>query len=147
MASTIIFQLTSLDCIRATESEDEVYLNVLGEFLDNSSKITERFPKNENNIWVLKTGDKITGFDIYAGPLQSGIKFNFKLMEQDLKGLLSAIKGVDDLLGEVEISILTDGSVKVLGVKNVTILSSDKSDIGLSFQGEKGEYQIRMKIS
>jgi hypothetical protein len=101
MSHEIQLRLSALRCNKASETEDEIYCAVAGEYVGSSAKINVRFP--ENAVWKLKSGQSVgPGAVLFDGEIYDGVTLNLKLVEEDGGGLTTLM---DDTVGEMTLSV------------------------------------------
>jgi hypothetical protein len=101
MSHEIQLRLSAIRCNKASETEDEIYCALSGEYQASNAKINVRFP--ENNVWKLRSGQSVgPGTLLFDGEIYNGVTLNVKMIEEDGGGLT---KILDDVVGELTLKV------------------------------------------
>ncbi len=144
MNKEIQLRLSAIRCNKATETEDEIYCALSGEYVGSTSKINLRFP--ENNVWKLKSGQSVgPGTVLFDGEIYQGVALKLQLLEEDGGGL---VKMMDDVVGEIHLKIDAEYCPTWACAQKTTAYQGTNAGGEHLFHctGAKGDYVVALRL-
>ncbi|MCZ2355188.1 MAG: hypothetical protein LC115_00645 [Bacteroidia bacterium] len=139
----IELRLLSVDCIRATEDEDEFYITVESVYEDKTKDELHRIPKESKGYWSISSGQSIgPNAILYSANINTGVTITVSFREEDAGGF---IKIADDVLGGFSLKVLPDKTIewKTTKTTNWTGRMDDNSQL-MELTGANSLYKVRV---
>lgn len=137
--------LVELECLKGNEAEDEIYFITKVVYDDAHASVMDRYPTGDPENLKMKAGEKVSNIQLYVGDAgPSTITIDIK--EQDAKGLLSAMTGLDDTIGTVEFRIDENKNIVGGARKTAKVLSGHSGDYTYDLTGGNSHYKAVFKI-